>query len=538
MPTQSEALILDETMANLKMSSVVLGVVILAASCIGGDDDRPKASSSSATVGKTPVKAARPTVEVSPAVEAAKETLQKFMFTPGWRDREVTTELHKAVAVLGDAGEAGIDVLKELSTSNNSFIQYDAMRAIVRSGSKRGPAIASRFMAATQSTLSRRLVVWQMEKMIHLPREMRDAYAAIVVSEIWRSREPRCITDDTYLHDLVRTLEALDGKTYWEDLGGGGMFREYSNEELQRAVRRCLPSRTSLTGATNRPESAVSSLQSQFKSHSKNARLSNDHASIQAGGGDLPKNAQPRVHQYTSASLDEAWDRIRRAIPEKEGKESKREVDGRLLQRFLGFLEGRLRVNLPKQWERSVGAARAFHRDNIVFDVDRKRRMIRGTHGFYLDRQNKLNVRRNSAELVVDRVSIGIPMDAYKRLTAMKPTHRCSQLSVLVSGDRCFIANYANTGTPFFLLCLNRTSNEVEWQSEAKGSGVGAYLGVGSHAVYLAENDESIVAFGVEGISIHIEGFDKKSGRRQFWFSSATTAGQTVTTGGMERVRE
>jgi len=239
-------------MDALKSPCAILSVLILNISCVSADNP-PIVRSIFHGAKPDPVRAKKPVRIDSQAVEAAKQTLRQFMSAPEWRDREPEAKLHKAVKLLGTSGEAGIDMLEKLSTSNDIFLSYDAMRAIVRSGSKRGPAIVARYMAATRLTLPRHTVVWQIKEMAHLPRDMKYAYAKIIVAEIWRSRKPHALADESYLLDLVTTLEVLDGGTYLERPGTGrGIFCEgqweYSTDDIQRAVRRCLNSYLSLTG--------------------------------------------------------------------------------------------------------------------------------------------------------------------------------------------------------------------------------------------------------------------------------------------------
>ena len=235
----------------LKQSCVVLSAVLLAIGCVDVSGNQSNLPALCGTTRGTHVKPERAADAESPSVNAAKQTLRRFMATRHWRDRKPDSEITNAVNILGRAGEAGIDLLKTLSTSNDAFLPYDAMRAIVRSGSKRGPFIVSRFMHETRPAPMRILVIWAIRDSTNLSRDLKSAYSQIVVSEIWRSREPNDLAGQGYLVDLVTTLEILDGKTYWKGDRSESLFcsglTSKAYKELQRAVRRCLVAHLSMT---------------------------------------------------------------------------------------------------------------------------------------------------------------------------------------------------------------------------------------------------------------------------------------------------
>lgn len=222
-------------------------MAIVNATCFVIARNRSHVSSSLRPRARTPVRAVRPDSKESPRVRAAKKRLRLFMSTTNWRDKELDEELDQTMHILGRAGEAGIDELEKLCASHDGFLRSYAIRAIVRSGSNRGPSIVGSYMVRTKSGLLRCLVVWQLQKATQLPRNLKTAYAKIIVAEIWRCRKPRDLADENYLFDLVETLEMLDGRTYWEQGSNGGIFSEFSSEDLRRAVRRCIDSHITLS---------------------------------------------------------------------------------------------------------------------------------------------------------------------------------------------------------------------------------------------------------------------------------------------------
>src|SRR5262249_50953281 len=73
-----------------------------------------------------------------------------------------------------------------------------------------------------------------------------------------------------------------------------------------------------------------------------------------------------RAHESDEIALRAAWEEILLRIPETTRLNAVR-PDQRLLQRFVGFVEGRLRANVPKWWEDTLLDAQAYSRYNLCF---------------------------------------------------------------------------------------------------------------------------------------------------------------------------
>jgi hypothetical protein len=63
-------------------------------------------------------------------------------------------------------------------------------------------------------------------------------------------------------------------------------------------------------------------------------------------------------------ALRAAWEEVLRSFPTGI-QEKETSLDVRLLSRFLGFLEGRLRVTVPASWEKSFLGMAGYSRRNL-----------------------------------------------------------------------------------------------------------------------------------------------------------------------------
>ena len=207
-----------------------------------------------------------------------------------------------------------------------------------------------------------------------------------------------------------------------------------------------------------------------------------------------------------SDALAAGWERVRRCIP--EGKlETTISVEPQALSRFLGLVEGRIRLPIPRRWEASVRRAQANSRENVWFPVPKAEE--------WLSAHPKV-VRRGPKQWTVEdgRHTITLPIK-----DPWPPVDRGGSSS-------CRAAN---------LCCLDRLAARVRInclllrQIAAKSSRPpksGRRADVkdrrkGWHFVDIRTRDETVAVFGISGGCAYVELFDKKTGRNQCRFSTS-----------------
>ena len=86
-----------------------------------------------------------------------------------------------------------------------------------------------------------------------------------------------------------------------------------------------------------------------------------------------------------TAAMAAGWERVRRTMPEtvKDGVVA---PDSLAISRFLGLIEGRIQISIPKTWEQAVKSARGHGQKRIWFDSSHLLTAKGGTEQWVVDR--------------------------------------------------------------------------------------------------------------------------------------------------------
>src|SRR5262245_7802375 len=76
--------------------------------------------------------------------------------------------------------------------------------------------------------------------------------------------------------------------------------------------------------------------------------------------------AELKTHAHLGIALAAAWEVVRRTLSEEKQQAKLLKPDAQALHRFLGFVEGRLSIELPHWWESMILGAEAYDRDNVL----------------------------------------------------------------------------------------------------------------------------------------------------------------------------
>ena len=225
-----------------------------------------------------------------------------------------------------------------------------------------------------------------------------------------------------------------------------------------------------------------------------------------------------------SIAIQAAWEEVALTVPEKEGKNQYR-PDRHKLDWFLGFLEGRARVQAPEWWRESLFNAGANHRHNFYFGLPEN---PPGTsvkspyHDAGLDDvtaplDTTLSRKGGKIVLLVGRESVTIPEKLFTDYECVDGRLRCG-VSALVTPSRCYIAVHGVIGD-YQLTCIDRASSRVLWTNSVWGAFSGGLTGYAEQWVTVTEQHDRIVVFGCV-LGINIEGFRSDSGANLFRFSN------------------
>jgi hypothetical protein len=215
-----------------------------------------------------------------------------------------------------------------------------------------------------------------------------------------------------------------------------------------------------------------------------------------------------------------AWEEIRRRIPEK--LEGVVRPDHKLLNRFIGFAEGRLCVEVPSWWRQTLLTAEASSRDDVHFD-DPKGHLYRAAGlGRFAPRGTSLAKDGSAVRLTVDNESVTLPPSLAAEILDKDKDLLCN-ISAYLGPERCYLVHHADRCTPILVTCWDPKSTKILWAKlgwAARGYG-GWGGGVGRHWVSIVEKQNRVFVFGAGGEVVYIEAFKIKDGTALFRFGTS-----------------
>jgi hypothetical protein len=215
-------------------------------------------------------------------------------------------------------------------------------------------------------------------------------------------------------------------------------------------------------------------------------------------------------------ALAAGWERVLRTMPEKEQKQSAA-PDPPAISRFLGLVEGRLRVSIPKSWGDALHSAGGYSQKHISFNVL--------DPAFAEHRAGDWLLRQDGADWLLERGWQSIKLRAELEIDLLMVT--CG--TVERAGERAYVAVYSSLPeSKYSVFAINQRTGHIRWSAEAWGSSrvwppglIVGYSGHYSHAVTMRSTDETLVVFGISDNAVYVEVFDRLTGENRCRFSTA-----------------
>lgn len=229
------------------------------------------------------------------------------------------------------------------------------------------------------------------------------------------------------------------------------------------------------------------------------------------------------VRQLKRSKIDQvairsAWEQVTHTVPVKSGKKVYR-PDRASLIRFIGFLEGRGRLNVPKWWSDSIIDSRANQRDNIYPSYPKEYVYINpGPKWATAPRRTKIEKSKKGYLLKIDANSVRLPPKLLKPEDAViSPLH----ISAKFSPTQCVVVIHDSVGYPFTLATIDRKSQKLLWKKRGWGCWSGGISGVGGWSrVQVTVQDDRIVVFGLASLGFYVEAYESKTGKNLFRVSN------------------
>jgi len=248
-----------------------------------------------------------------------------------------------------------------------------------------------------------------------------------------------------------------------------------------------------------------------------------------------------KSHPHNTIALHAAWDEVKRATRigpkyreeiDKEGPEPQFKMDRRALQRFLGFVEGRLQVAPPGWWQDAVGRAYAYGNDlSALWLPGHNKKMPYSKTEFGLHVHNQLSVEPladGALEVISGNLSCRIPA---KYFDDLKPDEDATKPGILFKDDiglsawmddeRCVFTFHGGADAGFSLHCIDRKSSKEIWSTYVGGHLFGGFGGGFFHSVEFRRQGDALYIFGMCGTLFYIEGVSLKDGSSLFHFGTA-----------------
>jgi hypothetical protein len=215
-----------------------------------------------------------------------------------------------------------------------------------------------------------------------------------------------------------------------------------------------------------------------------------------------------------TAAIAAGWERVRRTMPSTE-LEDVVPPDLLAITRFLGLIEGRLQVPIPKTWEETVKSATGHGQKNIWFPP-------RPDLALAARRGERWPLERDGAHWLLknERRLIKLPAEAGLGLVS-NATAECA-------GESVYVAVYGSLSDAYRLFALHQDNGQIMWSSKVWGPSKVWPRGVivnisGSdwHVVTMRASDEMLTVFGFSGRAVYVEAFDRKTGENRCRFSTA-----------------
>ncbi len=242
---------------------------------------------------------------------------------------------------------------------------------------------------------------------------------------------------------------------------------------------------------------------------------------------------QLKIQGNLTIALAAAWEQERRSFCREESQQLV------AMGRFLGFVEGRLRTDIPIWWENAV--LRAENLGPLFgFDLaDAGQSPSRITQVPFHWQQRRLVIRSRGDELpckpsntlapraanVVNQGGIVVISLGNRSIAlsgeAMIKSAPFTGISVLFRDNHVFVALHSQTPSPYALLCFDAKSKALIWRSQVwAAGGFRGYEGFFRHWVGIQDTDNIVRVVGVGCDCAYIEEFAKEDGKARLRFGT------------------
>jgi hypothetical protein len=248
-------------------------------------------------------------------------------------------------------------------------------------------------------------------------------------------------------------------------------------------------------------------------------------------------------HPDTGIALTAAWERVLHPLPE-ETQENFTPLPDTELHWFLGFVEGRLRTDLPAWWKACLLQSRAQSRSLVtVFFTSAKGRgntrtlseyfpysrteanvVLPGTIGglavpFFAARGMSVTTQGRFLRMSIRGASYDIPSE-----TIESSKGNGGYLAAATGREVLYVAPHSSRVQPFTLMCFDQGSDKARWTADVwtnERHFPHGTTGTREHWVTLDTSGDAVTVIGMADLGgPYLESFSKEDGKNIFRFDS------------------
>ena len=234
-------------------------------------------------------------------------------------------------------------------------------------------------------------------------------------------------------------------------------------------------------------------------------------------------------HKNPGIAIQAAWELCR----ERAGKDPRGNV-----QRFLGFVEGRTRLELPLRWEVAIVTESApripparrkalepylgvapFLKRVGRFDLEVEPLPFKES-ALGISVSSELAVKKENAKILFTRgeASVSVGADQFQQL--LRPGTFLDNCSVLIGPKHSYVILFDDFGGSFALAHINSDTGRIGWQAKGWALDTGEGTGPWHHWPILVTTEGQIAVFGVVSGASYLEVYDHQSGRCSYRFAT------------------
>jgi hypothetical protein len=226
-----------------------------------------------------------------------------------------------------------------------------------------------------------------------------------------------------------------------------------------------------------------------------------------------------KFHPNDNISLHAAWEEARLTILRNEKNRDADSITHQALQRFVGFLEGRLRTSMPNWWENGFRRVETSEPGDVHPLVAQAQDLYcyHKTGAGYSASPNTVVVGPTEKPvLTIGSESVSIPPRILERKRALGGV---GGISAAVDDHYWYITFHSSVPYSHNLVCIEKKSGKVLWNNSVWGEGIAGYEGGGHfHLVQVVPQAQRVLVFGGGAGFLYLQAFNKSDGKSLFRF--------------------